>query len=105
MIEGSRSREEARCWGLLPLFAKVVVTYVIHSIFHINDHIMYKHVKGVCMSKRKRRRRKKKPGGEISKLVKYIAREVIGPIKPGRIFENKKRKKKGRRKPPKHWRP
>jgi len=53
----------------------------------------------------KKRRKRKKPGGEISKLVKYIAREVIGPIKPGRIFENKKRKKKGRRKPPKHWRP
>ena len=54
---------------------------------------------------KKRRKRERKPGSEISKLVKYIAREVIGPIKPGRIFENKKKKKKGRRKPPKHWRP
>lgn len=54
---------------------------------------------------KKRRKRKKKPGSEISKVIKYLSREVIGPIKPGQAFENKKRKKKGRRKPPKHWRP
>lgn len=57
------------------------------------------------MSKKKRRRKKRKPGTDIVKTVKYIAREVIGPIKPGKVFENKKRKKKGRRKPQKHWRP
>ena len=54
---------------------------------------------------KKRRKRKKKPGSEISKVIKYLSREVIGPIKPGQAFENKKKKKKGRRRPPKHWRP
>jgi len=56
------------------------------------------------MSKRKRRKGKK-PGSEVLKMIKYLSREVIGPIKPGRVFEDKRKKKKGRRKPPKHWRP
>ena len=61
--------------------------------------------KVVGMSKRNRHKGKKKPGSETLKMIKYLSREVIGPIKPGQAFENKKRKKKGRRKPPKHWRP